>query len=140
MREGESEEAGGQEASVMLEKELNMAPLGVIGEPGSDSSHRLNEEAIFFISQRVIILGNSDVRSFVRSFIKAKKWKVRAAGISASADRTGGRYVHEAFHWIGKTHASQSSVASASQISLAMFLAFHGLFFVPSSIAERGEQ
>lgn len=46
----------------MLEEELNMAPLSVIGIDPPPTTRR--REAIFFISQRIIILGNSDVRSF----------------------------------------------------------------------------
>lgn len=49
----------------MLEEELTMAPFSLIGEAGIDSPRR--REAIFFISQRVIILSNSDVHSFHKS-------------------------------------------------------------------------
>lgn len=52
----------------MLEEELTMAPLSLIGEAGIDSPHTARRrEAIFFISQRIIILSNSDIHSFHKS-------------------------------------------------------------------------
>jgi len=64
-----------------------MAPLDVIGEPGNGPSLRLSREAIFFISQRVIILGNSDVRSFHKGE-KMKDSSCRDFNVGGSNERT----------------------------------------------------
>lgn len=111
----------------MLEEELNMAPLSVIGIDPSPTARR--REAIFFISQRIIILSNSDVRSFHKSE-KMKGSTFRDFNVGGSNERTM-CILAELFIGLEKL-VRANRVCPASQISFAMFLAFHGLFFVSS--------
>lgn len=72
----------------MLEEELNMVLLDVIDESGSDSTLFRRRETIFFISQPVIILSNSDIHSFHKSGnIKASNFR----DFDIEPDRTNGR-------------------------------------------------
>lgn len=119
----------------MLEEELTMAPFSLIGEAGIDSPRR--REAIFFISQRVIILSNSDVHSFHKSE-KMKGSTFQDFNIGGSNERGAMCILAELFIGLEKLMRA-NRVCPASQISFAMFLAFHGLFFV-SSCPIPGEQ